>query len=213
MTKPFITLALCCFCSVTALAQYRPMAPNMADVNRILSRNFMNMQMQMSLNRNWMFGFNDVNISYHFKVTMKDSTVKNMKSRIYADTTKHQTYVVFEDKKLPKSDPNRKLKIYPNQTLELSRMSGDEVQVWGTAADSCWLFSVVRGKINAYSPMPLLEEEVDDKLLSGYQIGTKSAIIKLDTAKLSPVIKSNPKAYKILQNGHIVRAINRYNKD
>ncbi len=151
LTKAFIFF-LIALTSFNAFAQRSVPAAYQGDYNRMMSNQTMNFAMQQSMRNNFTYGFNyATNLKYKFKVTFKDGSVKEVKSKIYPDTVKHANYLLFEDKTLPKTDSNRRQKIYAKQTLNISRSGFGDAEITGIATDSCWRFQVVSGKINAYS--------------------------------------------------------------
>jgi len=165
--------------------------------------------MAQMMNQRWYYGMDyQINKEYKFKVMMKDSSVKEIKSKIYVDTTTHKSYLMFIDKSVVNiSDPQRYKKVYCNQTLSITRSEGI-INFTGNATDSCWLFRVLRGKINAYSPLSEIEN-IDSSYLRAFQVGNGS-IQKLDSAALAPVIKDDDKAYKAFMKKDFYKAIRKY---
>jgi hypothetical protein len=204
---------LIAFTSFTSVAQRSVPAAYQGAYNQMMSNQTMNFAMQQNMRNNFTYGFNyATNLKYKFKVTFKDGSVKEVKSKIYPDTVKHANYLLFEDKTLPKTDSNRHQKIYAKQTLNISRSSFNDAEITGIATDSCWLFKVVSGKINAYSYLSETDM-VEDFTLVGFQVGDKGNIQKLVPATLEPVIKTDEKAYKAFLKKDYYRAIEKYNRD
>ncbi|MGZ3752958.1 MAG: hypothetical protein ACXVA2_03080 [Mucilaginibacter sp.] len=199
--------------SLNVKAQRGVPAAYAGDYNRMMSNNTMNLAMQQNMRNNFTYGFNYAqNNKYKFTVKLKDGTVKEVKSKIYPDTVKHANYLLFEDKSLPKSDSNRHQKIYANQTLSISRPLFEEKLLTGIATDSCWLFKVVTGKINAYSYLSEIDM-VDGFTLVGFQTGDNANIQKLTPEALEPIIKNDEKAYKAFLKKDYYKAIEKFNKD
>jgi len=175
----------------------------------------MNMTMNQMMSQRWYYGMPGLaNYKYDFKVTMKDGTVKVVTSKIYADTTTHKSYLIFVNKDLKRSDPNRETRVYPSETVKISREQVDfekKFDVEGVPTDSCWLFKVMKGKINAYSH---LSEVVDlnEAYLRAFQTGD-GPIQKLDSAALAPIVKEDPKAFKAFEKKNYYKAIDKYNSD
>ena len=220
MTKFYLVLiAAFLFFSLKTFAQGGVPPAYRGDYNRMMANannNWMNMNMTRMMNQNWYgaLGY-QVNIKYDFKVTMKDSSVKIVSSKIYVDTLKHKSYLIYVNKALKRSDPNREQKIYADETVRISRDDVDDYIVKGTvngfATDSCWLFKVVQGKINAYS---FLSEtsNIDETYLRAFQIDA-GRVMKLDSVSLDPVVKPNENAYKPFLKGKFYKAITKYNAD
>ncbi len=185
------------------------------DYNRMMSNITMNNMMDMNrmMNRNWYYGFDYLtNDKYNYQVTMKDNSVLEVKSILYADTVKHKSYLIYVNKSLKKGDPNREKRIYADQTLKISREQfgvKNTYNVYGVATDSCWLFNVVKGKINAYSHLSEVDY-LNSFYLRAFQIGD-GPIKKIDSAALSSVIQDNPKAMKAFLKKDYYKAIVRYN--
>ena len=184
-----------------------------ADYNRMMSNNAMNfanmnMRMMMNMNMNRIYGYMN-NQKYKFKVLMKDSTVKDVKSKIYMDTTLHKSYLTYEDKTI-KDKKLREKRIYSNQTICISRNNYNE-DITGMANDSCWLFKVISGKINAYSPLSE-KYEISSVYLRAYQIGD-GPVVKLDSASLAPIVAKSSKALKAFKKKDYYKAIDKYNSD
>jgi len=185
------------------------------DYNRMMGNMNMNMTMNQMMSQRWYYGMPGLaNYKYDFKVTMKDGTVKVVTSKIYADTTTHKSYLIFVNKDLKRSDPNRETRVYPSETVKISREQVDfekKFDVEGVPTDSCWLFKVMKGKINAYSH---LSEVVDlnEAYLRAFQTGD-GPIQKLDSAALAPLVKEDPKAFKAFEKKNYYKAIDKYNSD
>lgn len=218
MKKIYLTLLAVLFvCLMKASAQVP--APYVADYNRMMANQQMAWMNQMSMNRlmsmGWSKGLNyQINNKYEFKVMMKDSSVKVIKSKIYADTVKHKSYLIYTNKDVKKSDPNREQKIYADETVAISRIQPSyrgNYLVEGFGTDSCWLFKVVAGKINGYSHLSEVAE-LNESYLRAFQYGDNK-VVKLDSAALDPIIKADPKAYKPFLKGKFYQAIDKYNSD
>jgi len=183
----------------------------MAAANRMVSQQMMNMSMtqMMNMNMNNMFKYAN-NQKYKFKVVMKDSSVLEVKSKIYVDTALHKSYLIYDDKSIQGDKKERQKKIYSTNTRNISRTEAGENYV-GIATDSCWLFKVMSGPINAYSP---LSETFNLKsfYLRAFQVGD-GPIQKLDSAGLAPIVMKSPKALKAFQKKDYYKAIDKYNND
>jgi hypothetical protein len=204
-------LVLALLSSYNVFSQRGVPAAYVGDYNRMMSRNFANMSMRNMMNMNLYKGYGYLNNQkYKFKVLLKDSTVKEVKSKIYMDTMLHKSYLTYEDKTIKGSKKEREQRIYSNQTICITR---DEYgnDFTGMANDSCWLFKVIEGKINAYSPLSE-KYEIDSFYLRAYQLGN-GPVLKLDSASLAPIITKSPAALKAFQKKDYLKAINKYNSD
>jgi hypothetical protein len=198
------------FNSYNVFAQRGVPAAYVGDYNRMMSQNFANMNMQRMMNMNLYRGYGYmINQKYKFKVLMKDSTVKEFKSKIHMDTTLHKSYLTYDDKTI-KDKKLREQRIYSNQTISISRTDYNN-KIKGMANDSCWFFKVLEGKINAFSPLSETEE-IDSFYLRAYQLGD-GPVQKLDSASLAPIIAKSPKALKAFKKKDYYKAIDKYNSD
>lgn len=159
---------------------------------------------------------NSVNFKYDYLVTMKDNAQLIVRSKIYADTARHKTYLIFVDKKYNRTDTNRNRKIYVSQTLSIARMtgSGGLEKKWytGMATDSCWMFKAISGNINAYSTFSENGLGLIPPPLMAIQRG-EGPIIKLTAGNLKPMVGQDIAALKNIQKGNYYKAIERYNHD
>lgn len=204
----FFILIWGCFISNKTFAQRQVPQEYRAAYNRIMAKSFSDMNMRwmrnMSLNR--FYGSVEPQ-GYKFKVMMKDSTVKTIKSAILYDSVRHKTYITYKDKN-PKDYQVRMIKVYANQTICITRTDYD-TDITGMANDSCWFFKVVKGKISAYSPLSETEN-IDSFHIRAFKLGD-GPMQKLDSASLGSVLKSNEKAYKIFIKKDYYKAISKYN--
>lgn len=178
-------------------------------MNRMMTRNWLN-------NANYL-----VNEKHTFTIFLKDGTTKIVKSKIHTDTLKHQSYLEFVNKEVAKSDSNRIKRIYPTQTIKISReaMSLDDngigpstkmVGIEGISTDSCWRFKAISGKITAFS---FLSEQYDLNTfyLNAFQVDN-GEIQSLNPENLKLVIQSNEKAMKFFLKKDYYEAIVKFNK-
>jgi hypothetical protein len=194
--------------------------PGMAAVRQQWSNQFAQQQMQMQMNSMMLFNNADIpNFKYDYEVILKDSTKIMVKSKIYNDTSKHKTYLLLVDKSIPKSDmAHRERKIYPDQTLGISRQVEAEdaanrpIPFKGMPTDSCWLFKTITARISAYS---FLGEQGDDfsySTITGIQKGN-GPIIHFSPDNLKQMIADDPDAMKFFDKKKYPKAIDRYNVD
>lgn len=209
----------CTLILFTVLAQHAN-AQNMRAVNNVLSQHSMqfNMQMQQNMMRQMMFNYdNGINPKYDYLVTMNDSSKIVVRSKIYSDTAKHKTYLLFVDKNYSKNDTNRNKKIYVSQTLSIARNLGGRgsKEVWykGVSADSCWMFKAVSGIINAYSAFSFIQPDgfgFSPPVLMGIQKGD-GPIVELTLENLKPMVGQDIDALEYIQRKNYYKAIKKYN--
>ena len=186
-----------------------------ADYNR------MRTQFNSSTHHNLMRGgliirFNNekyfANLRYDFTVILKDSSARLVNSKIHIDTVSNKTYLLQVNKKLSKDDPNREKRLYCDQTIRIFRIDPtDYRKIEGFANDSCWLFKVVNGKINAYSSLPEVTK-LTAGYLSAFQVDD-GAVKPITRESLLEVIIDNTKATICFYDGDYLAAIRRFNQD
>ena len=196
--------------SAKVMAQRSVPAAYQSSYNQMMNKANLDMANRQMMN-NFTRGFGyAVNNAFDFKVFLKDGSVKEVKSKIYPDTANHSSYLLLVDKKYPKNDPNREQRIYAKQTSKILRYN-EGLPVIGISADSCWLFKVLEGKINAYSFLSELNE-VSDVTVIAFQYADGD-IKKLTPNDLEPIIKSDEKAYRIFNKKDYYKSIKKFNKD
>lgn len=219
-----IVLTTTLFCRPAA-AQDMSIATSEIVNNQILQTNLqiqINQQIQNNLDiqRNIMMlmldDSNNINLKYNYLVTMKDNAQLVVHSKIYADTARHKTYLLFVDKKYSRRDTNRNRKIYVSQTLSIARKmgNGSSDKDWdkGMATDSCWMFKAISGNINAYTAFSEDGLGLTPPPLMAIQKGD-GPIIKLTASNLKPMVEQDAGALKNIQKKNYYRAIEKYNHD
>lgn len=203
-------------------------AQNMGALNAMFARQNMDMQMQMNMNmRMWARGDNtNLNPKHTFMVTMADGSKKEAYSRIYADTVAHKSYLLLEDKSLPKSDSNRVRKIYPQQTMAIVRNMALAPSIikradfptepryyTGIAKDSCWMFKVISGPVSAYS---LLSEEEGQTFNPGTIVGIQlndGPIVRCTEENLKAMVGQDAEAMEKILDKNYLKAIKKFNRN
>lgn len=204
-----------------SLAQYHPVyTPNLNQVQQIISKQ--NMQWQMNqMNTMRMMNLNNsydvANYKYTYHVLLKDSTKLDVDSKIYSDTAAHKTYLLLVNKKFPKTDTaNRFKKIYPQQTLSINRHAytgfGGDMAFTGMPTDSCWLFPVETGAINAYSYLAEQSYNFNPASIAGIQLNN-GVIESFNPANLKKMITADADAMKYFTKQNYYKAMVTYNKD
>ncbi|WP_295674099.1 hypothetical protein [uncultured Mucilaginibacter sp.] len=187
----------------------------------------MRLQSQMMMQTMNMRHVAATELEYDFEVFLRDGTKIEVTSAMYTDSVTKRHFIVLIDKKYKKSDTNRYKKIYPIQTLYIQRnlaMNGPglihnnikpppPVYYKGAANDSCWMFKVISGAINAYS-------------FSGQEDGTyfnetsivaiqlnNGPILNFNEENLKLMVASDINALEAIGKKNYYKAIKRYNKD
>lgn len=199
-----ILLPLLCALSLFGHAQHMSMPTyNYKPPPDVSFSNFM--QMNAMFNNYRYYG--TVSQKHRFKVQLKDSTSLIVMAKIDADSTSR--FLVYTDRFVRRSDSGRIKRIYPGQTLSISRLDKYGVTEYaGVPADSCWLFPAIQGSLSAYAA--LAEDEIDDGFLLYVRQG-EGPMIRLTDESLEAIVKGNEKAERLLKKKKYSRAINKYN--
>ena len=143
---------------------------------------------------------------YKFALLLKDSTELNIQSKVYFDTVTNKNYLVYISRN--QKDKNRRKIVYPDQTVLIEQYFLGRYTV-GIPTDSCWLFRVVTGKINAFAIYP------DERMLKSAHLKAiqieDGPIEPIDSEKLKSVFINNEKALEALRQNDLLKAIKRYN--
>jgi hypothetical protein len=203
-------LILFAFSAKNSFGQYAGMGAFRSSQNR----QFVNQQMTRNLG---LRGIDDnENYKYTFNVILKDSSTQAVNSIIYTDTVLHKNYLLFVDKKFPKSDSaHRFQKIYPDQTVNISRVdlySDLKNVVIGKPNDSCWMFKVISGPVSVYS---FLSEQdgyfSDPSSFIGLQLNN-GPIFNFSEENLKTMIGQDTEALENIEKKDFLKAIKKYNQ-
>ena len=202
--KPTILIFFCTL-SIFAQAQHAPM-PNYSYTPKP-DMSFSNFMAMNAMFHNYRY-YGTVSQKHKFKVLMKDSSTLELVAKIDADSLTR--YLVYTDHSVKRSDSGRIKKIYPSQTLAISRVDRPDVYEYaGIPADSCWLFPAIKGSLTAYAA--LAEDEIDDAFLLYIQKGD-GPLIRLTDDNLGASVKGDEKAERLLKKKKYSRAIIKFNE-
>lgn len=151
---------------------------------------------------------NTYNLSYNIQVYMKDSSLLSFRSKFKYDTIEKKYYIVKENKEVSKKDTTRLQKIFPEETISINCYNNNMPPSIGNPTDSCWLFTVAAGKLNAFSLVP--DEEMANAFLTAIQ-NNGGIVEKFTEEKLEAIIKENKKAMKAFEKKDYIAAIQKYN--
>jgi hypothetical protein len=149
-----------------------------------------------------------VNQKHHFKIVFNDGKDTIIYAQINAD--RPSDYLLMINKSLSKKDSAYKTKIYPSQTKYISRIDiVTRKEYAGSPRDSCWLFPLIDGKMNAYSRMA--EHDADDWSVQFIQVDN-GPMISVNDPKALELFIMNERAYDLFAKKRYAKAINKYNK-
>lgn len=170
-------------------------ATYIGDYSKMTSKDAMEKEME---NANWIYRLNNLkNNRYSFTVTLKDNSTREVRSKIYADSLRNRTYLL---------DPATQQKIYCGQTKSIIR---NDNGVSGIATDSCWLFKVVSGQINAYSQLSETGG-LNSYYIMAIQQGN-GEVRSFTPDLLGSIIRNDAKAEKAYLKKDYYKAIERFN--
>jgi hypothetical protein len=145
---------------------------------------------------NWAYRLNNLKGGkYTFVLTMKDNSTREVKSKLYADSLANKSYVV-----------DGQQKVYCDETRAIIRRENGS-DVAGIATDSCWLFKIVSGKINAYS---FLSENAGPFSIAALQT-QNGPIQNFNGYTLEQMINTDQKAMKAFSKRDYIKAIEKFN--
>ena len=201
------------FSSKTSFAQHA----GMDAVYNNMNKQFRNQQMDATMMRaamltNWKWGAGK---GIPYEVTFKDSSVKKVISFLYNDTIQHKNYLLFVDKKFPKSDSaHRFQKIYSNQTLYVSVVLDltSNQEIFGVPTDSCWSFKTLTGPISVYSKTYEMPDDFNTSTILSIQLNDEPSV-KYTVENLKQMVGNDLKALKEIEKKNYYDAIIKYNSD
>jgi hypothetical protein len=148
-----------------------------------------------------------VSQKHHFRILFADGKDTVVYTKIVADSPAE--YLLLENTAVRKKDPGRFTKIFPSQTRFISHVNVITGQDYaGLAADSCWLFRVIEGKINAYTAMA--EISVDDEFLLYIQEGD-GPLLAIGDPNALKLFSGNAEASNLFLGKKYNKAIKKYN--
>ena len=141
----------------------------------------------------------------YFDFMLKNSRRRlSTASKIYMDSIKRKTYIVYDDITLRDNDPRKILKIYPFDLQSIS-IKNDNARVFQPqlTTDSCWMFKAIKGEITVYSnglaPVALQQHD-----------GT---IQQFNKNILLSIINDDKAAMELYNKGEYIEAIQKYNRN
>jgi len=182
---------------------------------------FSNTQINKMMNMGLCGGHKIQSLSYSFVVRFKDSSKKEIESKIYIDTALKKTYLLVVDKNFPKSDPqHRNIKIFPEQTISIARAGtlDNDVDTTtilnGAPTDSCWRFKTVWGHISAYSYLSELDNNgyFTPAAIIAIQLND-GPVIKFSEESLIKLVGKDRRALGQIKRKQYYEAILEYNDD
>lgn len=211
MKKSLLSAAILLFIVISFNASAQENRNNI-NTNGLLNKMQTDMLTNKIANQHWYSNFDMLNNNeYTFEALMKDGKIMTVTSKMYADAGTHKCYLLVEDKTLPKNDPKRKMGLFVDQTVKITRKDATGAEMTGLGTDSCWLFKVINGKINAYSHLSETKH-LNISYIKAFQVGN-GPVQPLDSAALGEALYKDPKAYKLVLNSEFFRAIQKFNED
>jgi hypothetical protein len=147
------------------------------------------------------YGSKTSSMKYQFEIVLYADSTLNTRAKIDFSDDHHSMKVKTE---------NGKEILFPSGTKEIYRITSEGKRIKGVAADSCWLFKTVEGKINAYAFLP----EGQYTYVTAIQDGDSSPIVPLTRKNLEAIIGNlaDPKVIKLIETNKLIKAVQLYNK-
>jgi hypothetical protein len=166
------------------------------------------------------------NQKHSFTVVMADGTSWDFDSKIYTNPTLRKSYVFFVNDKLPKTDTNRNVVIYPGQTKKLIRKDAvvfvgskgndgpKEEPLAAVPKDTCWMFKIYAGAISIYSYKAETDasQYFDFSTMVGIQSGD-DPIMRYSEENLRKLISSDAEAMELFYKKDYYKAIKKFDKN
>jgi hypothetical protein len=214
------------FCSVQCLAQ-----PNLKNTRSdkpvdspqmFMMGNNGTAMMGGSASVGLLWNWNKASGRHKYQITFKDNSVKETVSYMYTDTILHKSFLLFEDKKVPRRDTeHRYQRIYADQTLYISTIIDPDAntEVYGVPSDTCWAFKVISGPISVYAKSfnyltpgkNQNENEFDIPEIVGIQLND-GPIVKLTDDNLKQMVSQDSNALEALEKKKYYKTVKKYNR-
>ena len=145
---------------------------------------------------------------HHFTIAFTDGRDTTLYTKLLGDSSSF--YLQMENKSVGKKDSGRFIKVFPSQTKYISHLDPTTGKDYvGMASDSCWLFKVIAGKMNAYTD--LAEISVDDEFIRYIQVGD-GPMVAITDPNAGNLFSSNERALELFTSKKYNRAVKIYNK-
>jgi len=142
----------------------------------------------------------EANLKGNFIIVLKNDSTFHAHGRVDMSDSVHR--IEIRKKKMTSI-------IRPEDTKQVTQICGSGLKVIAIPADSCWLFPVHTGKINAYSILPYYDL---DPVIVAIQKGENSPIIPLTKKSLREMVGDDPKLNELIEKEKFDKAIRQYNK-
>lgn len=138
---------------------------------------------------------------YEFTVVLKNDSMFDVRTRIDLPKDKGNHSITFKTK-------TGKQTLSPSDTKAITRITYEGKQLYGIAADSCWLFKTDAGRINSYSFLA----EPGMSYIIAIQDGENGPIVPLTKENLQAIVGTgNEKINKLLAKDKLIKAVEEYN--
>jgi len=142
----------------------------------------------------------EANLKGNFIIVLKNDSTFHAHGRVDMSDSVHR--IEIRKKKMTSI-------IRPEDTKQVTQICGSGMKVIAIPADSCWLFPVHTGKINAYSILPYYNL---DPVVVAIQKGDNSPIIPLSKKSLREMVGNDPKLDELIEKEKFDKVIRQYNK-
>lgn len=155
-----------------------------------------------------------MNKKWDYSITMKDSSNLEVKNtRLELDKEQQKFYLVYEDKSKPRNDSTRNRKVYPNETLLVTRVTPLREQSVGYAVEDCWLFPEIKGKITLFVTFPDVPNEFrEEQYVRGYNVDN-GPVLPWNSNEMRKIMAADRDAAALYASGEYIKAVKLFNKN
>lgn len=146
-------------------------------------------------------------------VFMKDSSKLELPSTNFKlDTALKKLYLVYTDKNKSRSDSTRRTRIYPDETVRVTRLIAGKKLVTGYPIDNCWLFAELKGKITLYTMFTdIPDDKMEVQFVRGYSFDN-GPVLPWNANEMRKIIAADRDAAELYASGEYLRAVKLFNR-
>lgn len=146
-------------------------------------------------------------------VFMKDSSKLMLPSTNFKlDTALRKLFLVYTNKDKSRSDSTRRTRIYPDETVKVTRLIGGMKLVTGYPIDNCWLFAEVKGKITLYTMFTdIPDDKMEAQFVRGYSFDN-GPVLPWNANEMRKIMAADRDAAELYASGDYLKAVKIFNR-
>jgi hypothetical protein len=147
-------------------------------------------------------------------VFMKDSTKLELPYTTFRlDTALKKFCLIHTDKDKRRSDSSRSIRIYPDETVKVTRLIGGTKLITGYPVDDCWLFPEIKGKITLYTMFTdIPNDKMEVQYVRGYSFDN-GPVLPWNSNEMRKIIAADRDAAALYASGEYLRAVKLFNRN